>query len=249
MRKYLIALCCLIVLFIISSCKKDEGQGKSDSNSIAISKKIVEKTVEKTQENNLQPILLELPRPIFVGTPQNIRVPNLQKPAEEPRPPFMAPEGTVNVALNKPVSSSSQLIIIGELDMVTDGDKRGAEGSYIELAPFLNHITIDLKKKCEIFAIVMWHYHKQARVYKDVVVHLSNDPDFIIDVTTIFNNDHNNSAGLGVGDDMHYVETFEGKLINAKGYKARYVRLYSNGNTSNDLNNYVEVEVYGRIIE
>jgi hypothetical protein len=27
--------------------------------------------------------------------------------------------------------------------------------------------------------------------------------------------------------------------------KGRYVRLYSNGNTSNDLNHYVEVEVYG----
>ena len=28
--------------------------------------------------------------------------------------------------------------------------------------------------------------------------------------------------------------------------KGRYVRLYSNGNTSNDTNHYIEVEVYGR---
>jgi hypothetical protein len=27
--------------------------------------------------------------------------------------------------------------------------------------------------------------------------------------------------------------------------KGRYVRLYSNGNTTNDLNHYVEVEVHG----
>ena len=28
--------------------------------------------------------------------------------------------------------------------------------------------------------------------------------------------------------------------------QARYVRLYSNGNTANDLNHYVEVEVFGK---
>ena len=37
----------------------------------------------------------------------------------------------------------------------------------------------------------------------------------------------------------------EGRLFDLKGVKARYVRLYSNGNTTNDLNHYVEVEVYG----
>ena len=37
----------------------------------------------------------------------------------------------------------------------------------------------------------------------------------------------------------------EGKLFDPKGAKGRYVRLYSNGNTTNDLNHYVEVEVYG----
>jgi len=31
-----------------------------------------------------------------------------------------------------------------------------------------------------------------------------------------------------------------------KPVKARYVRLYSNGNTSNDLNHYTEVEIKGR---
>ena len=33
--------------------------------------------------------------------------------------------------------------------------------------------------------------------------------------------------------------------MDAKGAKGRYVRLYSSGNTSNDMNHYVEVEVYG----
>jgi hypothetical protein len=37
----------------------------------------------------------------------------------------------------------------------------------------------------------------------------------------------------------------EGRLFDPKAVAARYVRLYSNGNTVNDLNHYVEVEVYG----
>ena len=44
----------------------------------------------------------------------------------------------------------------------------------------------------------------------------------------------------------HYVETSEGKLIDAKDVTARYVRLYSQGSYSNDQNHYLEVEVYGR---
>ena len=51
---------------------------------------------------------------------------------------------------------------------------------------------------------------------------------------------------MGIGSDMHYVETSEGRLIDAKGVRARYVRLYSNGNSSNELNHYIEVEVYGK---
>jgi hypothetical protein len=85
-------------------------------------------------------------------------------------------------------------------------------------------------------------------VYFDVIVQVSDDPDFIENVTTIFNNDIDNSAGLGVGQDKHYVETNEGKLIDAQGVQGRYVRAYSNGNNSNDLNHYIEVAVYGQPI-
>ena len=77
----------------------------------------------------------------------------------------------------------------------------------------------------------------------------ANDPDFTQDVKTLYNNDHDNSAGLGAGKDKEYVESNEGRLVDAKGVKARYVRLYSKGNTSNDRNNYVEVEVWGKPAE
>jgi len=195
----------------------------------------------------LVPIEIELPRPIHNGTEKDIRVPHLKKLSSRPRPAFLAPSGTRNVALGKPVTGSEP--IFGELEMITDGDKEGADGSYVELGPYVQHVTIDLGAVHEIYAVVVWHFHKRPRVYFDVVVQLADDPDFITNVRTIFNNDIDNSAGLGVGEDMHYVETNQGNLIDAHGLKARYVRLYSNGNNENGMNHYIEVEVYGRSVE
>lgn len=195
------------------------------------------------------PIEIKLPRAMFVGTPQDRKVPNLEKLLGKARPPFLAPIGTKNVALGKPVSSSDNEPIIGEIKMVTDGDKEATDGSYVELGPLKQYVTVDLEAAYEIYAIVVWHYHKQARVYFDVVVQVADDADFTSNVRTLFNNDIDNTAGLGVGQHKHYVETNEGKLIDAKGTRARYVRLYSNGNSSDDLNHYIEVEVYGRPVE
>jgi predicted metal-binding transcription factor (methanogenesis marker protein 9) len=77
-------------------------------------------------------------------------------------------------------------------------------------------------------------------------VQVSNDPDFL-KYKTIFNADHDNSAGMGIGEDMGYVETCHGRLIWCpKPQTVRYVRLYSKGNSNNDQNHYIEVEVYGR---
>ncbi|HQG46951.1 MAG TPA: hypothetical protein PLG50_14930, partial [bacterium] len=123
--------------------------------------------------------------------------------------------------------------------------KEAEDGSYVELGPFVQQVTIDLKARHTIYAVVLWHYHKQPSVYFDVVVQVSDDPAFKSGVQTIFNNDHDNTAKLGAGNDKNYIETAEGKLIDAKGIIGRYVRCYSNGNTGNDLNHYTEVEIYG----
>jgi hypothetical protein len=205
-------------------------------------------TPTQATSERLVPLDIKLPKPMFVGTPTNVAVSNLEKPLGKPRPPFLAPEGTRNVALKKRVTSSDEQPVIGELSMVTDGDKEAAEGSFVELGPKLQHITIDLKGRHTVYAIVVWHYHKQPAVYHDVIVQVADDPDFISNVQTVFNNDIDNSSGRGVGKDMSYVETSEGKLIDAKGVQGRYVRLYSRGNTANDLNHYIEVEVYGKVV-
>jgi hypothetical protein len=192
------------------------------------------------------PLPLQLPKPMFEGTPQNLSVPNLQKPLGRPRDAFLAPAGVTNVAKGRPVTSSDSEPVIGELDQVTDGDKKGAEGSFVELGPGVQWVSIDLGAPQEIYAVLFWHFHKTPRVYFDVVVQLADDAKFTKNVRTIFNNDNDNTAGLGAGQDMNYVETAEGKLVDAKGARARYVRLSSRGNNANELNHYVEVEVWGR---
>jgi len=193
----------------------------------------------------LAPLDIKLPQPMFVGTKEAIRVSNLRKLSPEDRPPFLAPAGSTNVALGKPVFSTDPEPIIGAIEMITDGDKEAADGSYVELGPALQHVTIDLEARHEIYAVVIWHYHKQPRAYFDVIVQTADDPDFTANTRTLFNNDTDNSVGRGAGTDMHYVETYKGELIDAKGAKARYVRLYSNGNSTDDLNHYIEVEIYG----
>jgi hypothetical protein len=135
--------------------------------------------------------------------------------------------------------------VIGEVNYVTDSEKSGEDGYFVELGPGPQWVQIDLLAEHNLNAILVWHYHSQARVYRDVIVQVSSDKDFISGVTIIFNNDHDNSSGLGIGKDKEYIETNEGRLIDPRGIKARFIRLTSNGNTSNDMNHYVEVEVYG----
>jgi hypothetical protein len=197
------------------------------------------------QDPGKEVLKITLPKPMFVGTPKNIRTANLEMITGKPRGPFMVPAGTVLLSAGKPVAASDKEPVIGEIAFVTDGKKSGEDGYYVELGPLLQWVQSDLGKSQELLAVVAWHYHSQARVYRDVVVQVSDDKDFISGVTTIFNNDHDNTSGLGAGKDKEYIETFDGKLFDPKGVKARYIRLYSGGNTSNDMNHYVEVEVYG----
>jgi hypothetical protein len=204
-----------------------------------------DKNAGKPDEKGYVAIELKLPPPAFKGTPTQIPPgTNLEPPRKGPRPPFMAPPGTKNVAKDKPVTSSDMEPVVGEHKLVTDGNAKATEGGYVELGPRTQWVQIDLKDKYKIYGVLVWHYHSNARVYHDVVVQVADDPDFIENVRTLFNNDRDNSSGLGLGDAKEYWETNEGKLITADGVVARYVRLYSNGSTADELNHYTEVEVY-----
>ena len=204
------------------------------------------KVAPTAKEDNLVKMKLELPTPLFKGTPKPANSDNLERTGTKRKIEMMVPEGTVNLASGKNVDSSDAFPIIGELSLITDGDKEGSDGSYVELGPGVQWMQIDLGGAYNVYGIAVWHFHSQGSVYRDVVIQVANDADFITNVRTVFNNDHDNSAGLGVGKDKEYVETNKGRLIEIENVKSRYVRLYSNGSTSTDMNHYIEVEVFGK---
>jgi hypothetical protein len=206
-------------------------------------------TIWSFAEEKKVPLETKMPEEMLVGTPPDVLsmlFPGLEKPPKGKHPPFMVPEGTVNMALKKKVTSSDANPILGELKFVTDGNKEGAEDSFVELGPLKQWVQIDLERKCQIYAVFIWHFFREARSYHDVIIQVADDADFITNVRTIYSNDQDNSSGMGVGKGRPYIDTNLGKLFDAKGVKGRYVRVYSRGNTANDLNHYVEVEVFGK---
>ncbi len=146
---------------------------------------------------------------------------------------------TANLAAGKPVTGS---IAIQNAAFITNGDKNTA--NYAGLESGAQWIQIDLGQVYNLNQVNVWHYFGDGRTYHDVIVKVSNSSTFSSGVTTVFNNDTNNSAGQGAGSDAEYAETSAGKTITFAPVSARYVRLWTNGSTSNQWNHYVEVEVY-----
>lgn len=187
---------------------------------------------------------VEMPKPLFAGTPRPVQLANLEPPATK-RPDILVSKDTKVLSRGKKVTSSDSLPVIGELAFITDGDKSGTDGTYVELGPGTQWVQIDLEAPAKVAAVAVWHFHSQARVYHDVVIQIADDAAFTKNVRTLFNDDDDNSSKLGKGSDLAYIETNNGRVVDGKGQVARYVRLYSNGNTSDELNHYCEVEVFG----
>jgi hypothetical protein len=196
-------------------------------------------------DETLIPLKVEFPPPMLTGTPVPARLANLEAPNAK-APQILVPAGVTNLAKGKKVTSSDTAPVIGDPSLITDGDKESEEGSFVELDRGLQWVQIDLGASDELYAIAVWHYHAQARAYLAVIVQVSDDPAFKKDVRTLFNNDDKNTAGFGVGTSPTYLEKNTGRVIPANKAVARYVRLYSAGNTANELNHYIEVEVFGR---
>jgi hypothetical protein len=191
---------------------------------------------------------IEMPAAMFKGIPVPMNEPNISKGRDKgvERPVIKVPEGTVNLALGKSVTSNESLPVAGKLEMVTDGDKSGEDGHNVDIGFGKKWVQIDLGAKANIYGVSVWHYHGQARAYRDVIVEVADNADFTQNVQITFNSDHDNSYGKGIGEKQGYVETSEGRFLYCpKGTTGRYVRLHSRGNTSNDQNHYTEVEVYG----
>ena len=83
---------------------------------------------------------------MFIGTPKNIRTPNLEVVTGKSRGPFYVPAGTKLLSLKKPVTSSDTAPVIGEIGFVTDGEKSGEDGYFVEFGPGKQWVQIDLKE-------------------------------------------------------------------------------------------------------
>jgi len=189
------------------------------------------------------PLPIELPQPSFGGTPLDYWSEHLEPPNYRLRKPFLAPEGTANLAPEAEVTASAEPLN-GKLEAVTDGQKGFEEAYIVELPAGPQWVQLDLGAPAKVHAVVVWHFHAADRVYFDLVVQLSDDPEFKKDRTALFNNDYDNTLKQDAGEDPEYIENFQGRLIPGKGTAARFVRLWSNGNTSDDKNHYIEVEVW-----
>jgi len=204
-------------------------------------------------------VKIDYPKPFIGGIPKEISDYQVRDPHphDKPRPPILVPVGCDKLlSRGCKVTSSDDDPIIGELSYITDGDKEYDSSTYVELKKGLQWIQIDLGSEKEIYAICVWHYLGDymgamlaGRVYRSVICQISNDPEFIDGVVTVFNNDYRNAAQFGEGTDPEYIESPYGRPFAVNAVKGRYVRFYSNGNTSNMMNHYTEVDVYGRSIE
>jgi len=188
------------------------------------------------------------PPPMVEGTPR--AYPKLPVPFDI-RPEFppvaLARTGYLNLAAGRPVTSSDPNPLIGSLSLITDGDKTGTEGTLVELyheGP--QWVQLDLGSEVGIQVVWIWHRSgMDTLVYNDVIVEVSNDPNFKDHVVQVFNNDYDNSAGRGRGTDRPYTESRYGKPIQVNGVTGCYVRCYSNGNSWNTSSHYAEIEVFG----
>lgn len=191
-----------------------------------------------------EPLTLKLPAHTLKGTPENLPVgPNIEPPSDKAPKPLQVPKGVTNVAAGRPVTSSVKPFF-GDLSQLTDGKMEPFDDDAIEMKKGVQWVQVDLGRPYAIYAVAMWHDHRYVQVMRDVVVQVSNDPEFKTGVTTLYNNDVDNSAGLGVGTDREYFEMHWGRVVAGKGVVARYVRGYTRGSNQSALNCWQELEVY-----
>ena len=188
---------------------------------------------------------LVLPKSVAPGTPKPMKIDNLEPISKTPRVLPKVPAEAVNLAKGAPVTSSAKEAAAGDFSYVTDGDKGGEEGFEVELPRGHHWVQVELPSASVIHAIAVWHFHRERRVYFNVVVQISDDPDFKKDVTTVYNNDGTDELGLGKGKDYCYYESNEGRVIPVAAVKGRYIRFHSKGNSAGPSNDYVEAEVWG----
>jgi hypothetical protein len=190
------------------------------------------------------PLKINLPAHTTKGTPEDLPAgPNIEPPPKTAPAPLQVPAGVKNVAAGKAVTSSVAPYT-GELTQITDGKREPLDEDVVEFKKGTQWVQVDLGASPEIHAIALWHDHRLLQAFHDVIVQISDDPEFKDGVTTVYNNDTDNSSKLGVGTDREYFELEFGRVLPVKGVKARYVRGYTKGSSLSAINCWQEIEVY-----
>jgi len=183
------------------------------------------------------------------GNPEGKKPPHLRQ--DTSREKLLVPEGVRNLALYKDVTSSVAKPSIGELEQVTDGIKTCGDFDVVQMGEGAHWIQLDLAEARTLYAIAIWHFYKNAIIYNDVIVQVADDKAFTRNARTLFNNDHDNSAGMGKGKDTAFTSRWWGELVDArgadgKGTRARYVRVHTSEGMEGEWARFVEVDVYGK---
>src|SRR5687767_11514619 len=148
--------------------------------------------VRALAEGDLVPLAMNLPRPVFSGTPRRFQIPasarlDPRERAKYPRgelvyacmdpPParLLVPKGTALLSKGKAVRLSDDDPIIGEASMVADGHAGACDGNWVELPPGTQWVQVDLGAAAEVWAVAAWHDYLAPRVYRDVVIQLADD--------------------------------------------------------------------------
>ena len=201
-------------------------------------------SIRAEDAKSTEPLALKLPNHTLKGTPEDLPVgPNIEPPSDKAPTPLQVPKGVTNVAAGKPVTSSVAPFL-GALSQITDGKKEPSDDDAVEFKKGSQWVQVDLGQSYAIHAVAMWHDHRYVQAMHDVILQVSDDPQFKSGVTTLYNNDTDNSSGLGVGTDREYFEMEWGRVVPGNGVKARYVRGYTRGSNQSALNCWQEIEVY-----
>ena len=97
------------------------------------------------------------------------------------------------------------------------------------------YVTIDLGESYNIdtikyFGVMPPDYPGYYNISHNMVIRISNDPDFEDESTkTVYNTDKNNFFGFGSGTDTESRNTMDGITVSFETTNARYVRYYQHG--------------------
>jgi predicted RecA/RadA family phage recombinase len=173
----------------------------------------------------------------FYGNPWHASTPSIGAIQYEAAAPANVSAGRA------PTYSSNNVLYETSPSTLTDG----AATYYVGVGDANESVyaQIDLGAIYDVSKVKMWHFFADGRTYKDVIVQLSQTADFSSYVTTVFNNDKDNSAGQGYGVNAEYAEGAGGKTVSFQPISARYVRFWIGGNHTDPYNQFVELQVYG----